>query len=314
MTTMSTGDQKTTYTYDKNGNVVSQHQAEPTDSSNSTSSTDPTLIPPPVSVPTQSGLPTRYWVDQVEQATVSTTCGGIRISGWYLNPAGIQKIEIYVDGVFRGRAYMGDRREDVYHVFPAYNNHIAGFHAENLGCTTKEFQNADGTKSVQTGTFDQQVNIRMIDRANQVTTYTRTISVMVGQPAAQPIRYAIDQLEQSPFSSTNGGIQASGWYLDQAQLQRIDVYVDGQFYGKASIGDSREDVYRVYPVYTNHTAGFHIYDMPIVTNGTPHIKYNADGSTQTVSGVFDHQVELRMINQANQVTIYRQRVVIDLKK
>ncbi|WP_322908016.1 RHS repeat domain-containing protein [Paenibacillus campi] len=317
LTTMYTADQKTTYSYDKNGNLIGKHQVVQGDSTTPEPTTDPTLIPPPVPVPTKSGLPTEYWIDHLEQTKVSTTCGGVRVSGWYLNPAGIKKIEIYIDGVFRGRAYMGDSREDVYDAYPAYNNHIAGFHADNLGCTTSEIQRADGTKRIRTGKTYQQVQIRMINQADQVTTYNRSVRVSVVPPADQlPIQYWVDRIQSIPVYTPHGMIEVSGWYLDTVDLQQIEVLIDGEYHGRMVVGSgkSREDVYQAYPAYNNHTSGFNLSSIKIQTEGTPYTQRKSDGTLEVVPNVFNHLVELHMMNQQGDVTIYKSWVKIDLNR
>lgn len=51
----------------------------------------------------------------------------VNVEGWYLDPKTVSKITITVDGKTMGNATYGYQREDVYKVFPDYNNHNAGF-------------------------------------------------------------------------------------------------------------------------------------------------------------------------------------------
>lgn len=72
-----------------------------------------------------SFLPSRGVIDEpivVPDSDVSI------IRGWILDDSGIAEVNIYVDGIWKGRAVYGDLREDVYQVYPQYNNQQSGFH------------------------------------------------------------------------------------------------------------------------------------------------------------------------------------------
>ncbi|WP_052352961.1 Ig-like domain-containing protein [Neobacillus dielmonensis] len=54
--------------------------------------------------------------------------GTSQVSGWYLDVAGVSKIEVLVDGQAAGQAIYGDGRPDVKAAFPEFKNANAGFH------------------------------------------------------------------------------------------------------------------------------------------------------------------------------------------
>ncbi len=56
-----------------------------------------------------------------------TLTGTTKVAGWFLDRAGVDKIEIVVDGVVIGEATIGIPREDVYKAYPSYNDHNSGF-------------------------------------------------------------------------------------------------------------------------------------------------------------------------------------------
>ncbi|WP_413307030.1 Ig-like domain-containing protein [Bacillus sp. 1P10SD] len=65
----------------------------------------------------------------LENPTSDTKLKGItNVSGWFLDPSGVSKIEVLIDGEIAGQAFYGDERVDVKNVFPEYNNGNAGFH------------------------------------------------------------------------------------------------------------------------------------------------------------------------------------------
>ncbi len=292
---------------------------------------DAALNPPAAPVPSQTNLPTLYAIDQVKPIDISTNRDGVRVSGWYLNPVGIKRVDIYIDGELQGVARMGYGREDVYNVHPAYNNHLSGFYAESIPISTTgtphQKQNKNGSKDVVPGQFDHTVEVRMINRVNQATSYKTTITIEVAPsesdktltppPVPVPTQanlstlYAIDQVKAVAISSNRSGVRASGWYLNPAGIKRIDIYIDGEFQGRASMGYGREDVYNVYPAYNNHVSGFYAEGVPIVTAGVPHVKQNANGTKEVVPGQFDHTVEIRMFNQADEATVYKSTVTSD---
>ncbi len=196
LTVMYTATQKTTYSYDKNGNLVSKQveqgdynsvvnptapaptpTPEPTPAPTPTPVpepvTDPTLIPPPVPTPAKAGLKIMYTLDSTTQSSVASAKGGLAFWGWYLDPVGIQRIDVYIDGVFHGRAYMGASREDVYKVYPDYNNHVSGFYVNNINITTDGTpytkKNKKGKREVIPGEFVHGVTLKVVNRANVTT-------------------------------------------------------------------------------------------------------------------------------------------------
>ncbi len=205
LTVMYTATQKTTYSYDKNGNLVSKQveqgdyssvvnptapaptptpTPEPTPAPTPTPAPepapDPTLVPPPVPVPTKSGLPTKYSMDTFWASTSKAANGGVTFSGWYLDPVGIQRVDVYVDGVYHGRAYMGGSREDVYKVYPEYNNHVSGFSVDNIDIKTIGRQytskNKKGKYELVVGFREHTVEVQIINKANVVTSFSRVIA------------------------------------------------------------------------------------------------------------------------------------------
>jgi hypothetical protein len=56
-----------------------------------------------------------------------TVSGSYRVSGWFLDPKGVSRIEIFVDGVSVGDAVYGSQRLDVAKAYTAYNNPNSGF-------------------------------------------------------------------------------------------------------------------------------------------------------------------------------------------
>lgn len=191
LTVMYTATQKTTYSYDKNGNLVSK-QVEQGDYSSVVNPTapaptptpeptpaptptpvpepapDPTLVPPPVPTPAAQGLNIVFTVDSPSVEPTEP----LTIAGWYLDPVGIQRIQVYVDDIFMGNAVMGISREDVYKAYPSYNNHISGFQMKidqtiQTSGTPYTKKNKKNKKEVVPGKFYHKFKIVFINRNNQ---------------------------------------------------------------------------------------------------------------------------------------------------
>ncbi len=200
LVTMYTATQKTTYLYDRNGNLYSKkvEQGEyssilnpaiqpiptpaptPAPAPIPEPTPDPTLVPPPVPIPAKAGLPIKYYMDTFWASSVPSAKGGFTFSGWYLDPAGIQRIDVYIDGVYHGRAYMGGSREDVYKAYPDYNNHVSGIYIGNINITTDgtayTSKNKKGKYELVPGYRLHQVEVKIINKSNVVTSVSSNIA------------------------------------------------------------------------------------------------------------------------------------------
>ncbi len=58
-------------------------------------------------------------------ATISSA--NYKVQGWFLDTAGVSKVEIQIDGTTVGEATYGDSRPDVQKAYPDYNNTNSGF-------------------------------------------------------------------------------------------------------------------------------------------------------------------------------------------
>lgn len=196
LSTTYTTTEKTTFTYDANGNLLRKQvekgdysskvnpqapvvtpeptptpvpQPEPTPTPPTPVPVfDPSVTPPSVPVPTKSGLTIGKQLDEVSYNSDSNL---VHVHGWYLDPVGIAKVEMYIDGVYVGRLNMGGSREDVYNAFPEYNNRVAGFYRDSIRLTTEGTQhtrkNNKGKKVPYEGAFVH--DVRIVIQNNQGT-------------------------------------------------------------------------------------------------------------------------------------------------
>lgn len=58
--------------------------------------------------------------------------------------------------------------------------------------------------------------------------------------------------------SVSGKINISGWYLDKAEVTKVQILVDGvPVWGEGIYGDLRPDIAALHPEYNNNNSGFH---------------------------------------------------------
>ncbi|KZE44081.1 peptidase S8 [Brevibacillus parabrevis] len=79
----------------------------------------------PVQVKEETPLPARGEVER--PANNATVAGNVLVEGWYLDPAGVAKIEVQLDGTRLGEAQYGLARRDIEAAYPDYRNPAAGF-------------------------------------------------------------------------------------------------------------------------------------------------------------------------------------------
>ncbi|WP_242772066.1 Ig-like domain-containing protein [Brevibacillus parabrevis] len=83
------------------------------------------VIPVQVQVKEETPLPARGEVEH--PANNATVAGQVLVEGWYLDPAGVAKIEVQLDGTRLGDAQYGIVRRDIETAYPDYRNPAAGF-------------------------------------------------------------------------------------------------------------------------------------------------------------------------------------------
>jgi len=185
----------------------------------------------------------------VETPTESSTINGIKtIRGWVLDGSGVNKIEVLVDGTKVGEAQYGIERNDVYNIYPEYNNRNSGF-TYNLN-----------TGSIANG--QRTITIRSIGNDGKQTNFTRNVNIQNNLP----LRGYIDAIKDG--QRVKGTLPIKGWMLSAGGMNRIEVFVDNVKLGEAFYGIERADVYDAYPLYNERNSGFAFQlDTTKLTNG-----------------------------------------------
>jgi hypothetical protein len=194
--------------------------------------------------------------------------GTFNVSGWFLDGAGISKIEVMVDGNVVGDATYGLSRPDILSAFPDYNNGNSGFKYSIDSTNLAEGQHT--------------ITVKAYNSLNETTSLSeRTFNVSHALAA-------IGNLDNPrKDQSIAGKYNVSGWFLDGANVSKIEVIVDGTVVGEATYGIARKDVLNAYPQYDNANAGFkYELDSTNLSDGAHTIiikEYNSDGDVTSLS-------------------------------
>lgn len=173
-----------------------------------------------------------------------TVFGVVSVSGFALDFAPIDKIEILVDGVVVNQADLNIPRADVLQVFPNYVNSPTanpGFLSEFLARNY-----VDGLHSL---------TVKVTESSGAVT-ILGPVSVIVDNSQNQaPFGY-IDTPGPVGIEVGSGSFPVTGWALDDQDVDHIDFLVDGEVVygavgrglpGSAQFGSPRPDVYAAFP-------------------------------------------------------------------
>jgi fibronectin type 3 domain-containing protein len=174
--------------------------------------------------------------------------GKVPVYGWFLDLDGVAKIEVLVDNVVVGQAEYGIARPDVLKAYPLYNNGNSGF------------QYILDASKLSEGTHV--LAIRETSNSGRTTTLTEKEITVV-----YPVKGYVDCPRS--ISPHSGNVSVYGWILDNKQVEKVEVLVDGQPVGEATYGISRPDVLEAFPEYNNANSGFHyLLDSTTLTEGT----------------------------------------------
>lgn len=190
------------------------------------------------------------------------------VSGWALNPSGIKKVNILVDGVLKGEAQIGQERLDVDKVFPGYQG------GKNSG-------------------YSYELDLSGISKGTHVIT-----AQGVGNDGTfknWDMAVKVDKLENlvcldKPIVGTtveSDRITVSGWALNNSGTKDIRILIDGVERATGVVGIQRLDVDKVFPGYPGgKNSGYSIdVDATKLNDGTHIITVRATGNDGSLSEV-----------------------------
>lgn len=207
----------------------------------------------------QNNLPAISYID-TPKGMINGSSKSVLVSGWALNSSGVKQVNVLVDNNQVGTAQIGYSRPDVANVFPAYNNTTSGYHYDL------------DVSSIGAGTHS--LTIQTIGNACT----SNSVSTSITRP--DNMMYIDSPVNLKNVNST---ISVSGWSLDITGTKEVDILVDGQNVGTATIGIARPDVYNAYPAYNIVNSGFsYSLDASVLSSGIHRITVNGIGNNGQV--------------------------------
>ena len=171
--------------------------------------------------------------------------GVVTVSGWAVDFRTVDKVELFVDGVFVNRADLSLPRTDVFTLFPQYSlspNPNPGWITSFLA---RLFTNGPHSVSVKVTLSDQS--------SFTLGPLTVTVNNSIGQA---PLGF-IDVPGPKNFAGASGSFPVLGWAIDDVSVDHIDFKVDGGIVATAIghglpgstalYGFARPDVRTAYP-------------------------------------------------------------------
>ena len=159
-----------------------------------------------------------------------TQSGVILVKGWFLDPAAISRIAVYVDDQFVANANTALPRIDVIDAYPNWPGiqHIApGF---QIGILASRFTNGSHT-----------IAVRVFASDNTVTELGRR-TIDVNNQFNQPPFGSVDIPDLNGVTNASGSFPVSGWALDTDGVAKVEVLIDNGVVQNAMYGDPRPDV------------------------------------------------------------------------
>ena len=186
----------------------------------------------------------------LERPTAGQTVSGVvPVSGWVLDFAGVDKIELWVDGALRNRAVKNIPRPDVIAQFPAY----ALSPTRDPG-----FATSFNARSLSVG--PHLVSIKVTETGTASVFDVATVSVFVAAPGANQAPFGNLDSPSDSQGVISGSFPVFGWAADDSGLiDHIDILVDGKIVAgtegglpsSAIYGLPRPDVFALFPDVPN---------------------------------------------------------------
>ena len=178
----------------------------------------------------------------------------LNVSGWALNPNGIEKINIYIDNKLVSKAQMGIIRKDVLSVYPNYKNDSSGYKADI------DISNIANGKRM--------LRIEQIGKYGSFDSIEKIINIQ----KAKPIVW-IDTPRDNRVESGDQ-FTVSGWAISYSKIQSVNIYVDNVLIKQTKADGIRNDVNAVYPMYPNSkNSGYSaIIDTSKIKSGIRNVK------------------------------------------
>ncbi|ADL53568.1 Ig-like domain-containing protein [Clostridium cellulovorans] len=165
------------------------------------------------------------------------------VSGWSLSSSGVKDVKVYINNVLVGNAIINGARPDVAKVYPGY----PGSDKSGYSFVVSKDKLVKGINEV-----------KVISTGNDGVATTRKISMNV--PSLSNLVCVDTPINNSTVS--NDKITIAGWALAQEGVEAVNVFVNGDFVGKAAYGMSRADVAKAFPLYDDSNNSGYSIEIP----------------------------------------------------
>ena len=177
------------------------------------------------------GQQTMFWLDTPPEDAV--VAGLVEVAGWIVDSRGVSNIDLYVDGVFFASADINKPRYDVVQAYPwvaasaqPYPGFSTSFDADSL-------TNGAHTLFLRVTFSDSSIE----DFGNRTVTVNKEINQAPFGELDLP----------GPAQPMDSVFPVTGWALDDGEVTKVEILVDGQVVGGAELGIPRPDVQNRFP-------------------------------------------------------------------
>lgn len=204
----------------------------------------------------------------------------VNLTGYALNQYDNKEVDVYIDGAFAGKASTGLDSTQV---------NSSGY--------------LNGTKSgyyipIHLNTMSDGKHTLLVQAiGNDQTLSNKEITVNVH--ALQPI-VCIDTPTGGTFIKNEAGqLSINGWSLNSFGVNKVQIYIDNQYKGDATINGYRPDVNKAYPNYTNGSNSGFIYnlDSSSLSSGVHTIMVKSTGNDGIITSLSERICKLSSSNQ-----------------
>ncbi|AGK97864.1 hypothetical protein Clopa_3036 [Clostridium pasteurianum BC1] len=205
-------------------------------------------------------------IDNPNDSTLlNDTTNSVTVNGWSLNGYGVQKVQVYFDGMEKD-AEIGQARADVDKTFPGYTGGLNS----GYSCTIYIPKISDGIHTV-----------RVVSMGNDGSTISQSVNVK--KVFAQSMTGLVT-IDTPKYVQTNSGeLDVAGWSLDLYGVKQVQVSLDNGTEQDAVIGVSRPDVAKQFLGYANEdSSGFNCnLDISSLSPGAHTLKVTSIGENGT---------------------------------
>lgn len=164
-----------------------------------------------------------------------TVSGMVLVQGWAVDPVGIARIDLIVDGQYVHSANLALPRTDVIDAHPDWGGSQVRVPGFQTGFSAARYSNGTHTVMVRVFTDD--------NKAYEIGQRTIFIDNTINQP---PFGY-VDTPGTSAIYDANGSFPVGGWAADVDGIARIDVEIDNLSTQAGVYGSARPDVHNAFP-------------------------------------------------------------------